>query len=145
MSAPHRLKDETLEQLQKRPTPMSTDARTVRPIFGEDLFKLPYISCAINDYNYFMDGVDRANQLRRNLTANRPCEHCALMPLWYYLLHICAINSGLIWQKSNRNPKTAKAKRGQRPFCEALIDALLSRRVIIQLSQKGNSSLIAGL
>jgi Transposase IS4 len=120
----HCLKNETIEKLRKRPSPTSTNARIVRPVFGDKPQKLLHIPRAIDDYNRFMNDMDRANQLRKNLTVNRPYKRRVWRPLWYYLLDICAINSGLIWDKLHLGQ--CQKKRGHRRFRENLIQALLS-------------------
>jgi hypothetical protein len=68
-----------------------------------------------------MNGVDRSNQLRKNFTVYRAYERRVWRPLWYYVLDVCAVNSYLIWKGDTSD----SGKRGQRPFREALIGALL--------------------
>jgi hypothetical protein len=68
-----------------------------------------------------MNGVDRANQLRKNYTAHRPYEHRIWRPLGYYILDVSAVNSYLLWKGDTVDSR----KRGQRPFREALITTLL--------------------
>jgi Transposase IS4 len=80
------------------------------------------ILCAINDYNHYMNGVDRANQLRRNFTAHRAYERRVWRPLWYYILDVCAVNGYLVWKGDTED----KSKKGQRPFRSALAEALLN-------------------
>lgn len=63
----HRIKDETIERLQKRPSPSSANAAIVQPVFGDEPFKWLHIPRVIDDYNHYMNGVDRANQLRKNI------------------------------------------------------------------------------
>ena len=48
----HCLKDDTILRLRKRPSPISTNARIVRPVFGDLPFKWLYIPRAIDDYNH---------------------------------------------------------------------------------------------
>jgi Transposase IS4 len=124
MTTAHCLKNEIVLRYRKRPSSTSTNAYIVRPVFGDEAQKWLHIPRAIDDYNHFMNGVDRANQLRRNLTVHRPFEHRTWRPLWNYLLDICAVNSGLVWEKLH--PELKQAKRGQRRFREALIQQLLS-------------------
>jgi hypothetical protein len=63
---------ETIPRLRKRPTLTSTNARIVRPVFGDAVRKWLNIPLAIDAYNHGMNGVDRANQLRRNYIIYRP-------------------------------------------------------------------------
>ena len=122
LTTAHCLKDETIERMRKRPSPTSTNARIVRPVFGDLPFKRLQIPRAIDDYNHYMNGVDRSNQLRKNFTAHRPYERRVWRPLWYYMLDVCAVNAYLIWKGDTKD----KAKRGQRCFREPLIKALLN-------------------
>lgn len=124
LTTAHYLKDETVLRFRKRPFPTSTNARVVRPVFGDLSQKWLYIPQVIDDYNHYMNGVDRANQLRRNLTVHRPFEHRNWRPLWDYMVDVCAVNSSLIWEKIY--PRKSSKKVGQRPFREALIQALLT-------------------
>jgi Transposase IS4 len=118
----HCLKNDTVERLRRRPSLTSTNARIVRPVFGDLPFKRLQIPRAIDDYNHYMNGVDRSNQLRKNFTVRRPYEHRVWRPLWYYILDVCAVNGYLIW----KGDSTDIAKRGQRPFRNTLINALLN-------------------
>ena len=68
-----------------------------------------------------MNGVDRANQLRRNFTAHMAYKRRVWRPLWYYILDIYTVNSYLIWKGDTED----KDKKGQRPFRKALTEALL--------------------
>jgi Transposase IS4 len=122
LTTAHCLKNDTIKRLRKRPSPTSVNASIVRPVFGDEAFKWLYIPRAIDDYNHYMNGVDRSNQLRKNFTAHRPYERRIWRPLWYYILDICAVNSYLIW----KGDSTDQAKRGQRRYRESLINALLN-------------------
>jgi hypothetical protein len=64
-------KDKTIERLRKRPSLILINARIIRPVFRDLPAKRLYISHAINDYNHYINKVDRSNQLRKNLTAHR--------------------------------------------------------------------------
>ena len=97
LTTAHCLKDKTVERNRRRPSPTSTNARIVRPVFGDAPFKKLQIPQAIDDYNHYMNGVDRSNQLRKNFTAHRPFEQRVWRPLWYYMLDICAVISYLLW------------------------------------------------
>jgi Transposase IS4 len=118
----HRLKNETVERLRKRPSPTSTNARILRPVFGNLPAKRLRILCTIDDYNHFMNGVDTANQLRHNFTAHRSFESRVWRQLWYSILDVCTVNGYLLWKGDKEDPR----KRGQRPYRNALIDALLN-------------------
>ena len=118
----HSLKNDTVLRLRRRLSSTSTNARIVRPVFGDLPFKWLHIPRAIDDYNHYMNDVDRSNQLRKNFTAHRPYERRVWRPLWYYILDICVVNNYLLWKGDKADIK----KRGQCPFRKALIDALLN-------------------
>jgi hypothetical protein len=65
---------ETIPRLRKRPAPTSTNARIVRPIFGESTEKQLMIPRIIDDFNHYMGRVDVANQLRKTFTIQRKFE-----------------------------------------------------------------------
>lgn len=122
LTTAYRLKNETIERLRKRPAPTSTNAKIVRPVFGDLPVKRLQIPLVIDEYNHYMNGVDRANHLRHNLTAHRPFEKRVWRPIWYWLLDICAVNG----YKLFLGDKTDHKKRGQRQFRMTIIDALLN-------------------
>ena len=70
MTTVHCLKNETVNRYRKRPSFTSTNAHIVRPVFGDESQKWLFISHVIDDYNHYMNRVDRANQLQRNLTVH---------------------------------------------------------------------------
>jgi hypothetical protein len=49
------------EKARRRPAKTLTNRRIVRKVFGSDYIKDLYIPCFINDYNYYIGGVDLAN------------------------------------------------------------------------------------
>jgi hypothetical protein len=55
------VKNNTVLRLRNRPSPTSTNARIVRPVFGEETSKRLAIPRVIDRYNYHINGVDRHN------------------------------------------------------------------------------------
>ena len=128
----HSLKNDIILWLWRRPSPTSTNARIVRPVFGNLFFKWLHIPRVINDYNHYMNDVDQSNQLRKNFTVHRSYERRVWRPLWYYILDICTVNSYLIWKEDTKDI----SKRGQRPFQKVLIDVLLKTSYPTSVSTK---------
>lgn len=118
----HRFKDETVYVERKRASPTSTNARIVRPVFGDQAKKWLYIPKDIDDYNNNMNGVDRADHLRANLTCHRSFERRTWRPLWNFLLDLCRVDSYLL---SRKDMEHRKKRRGQRPFVNEITEILL--------------------
>ena len=114
------LKNETIQKLRKRPSPTSTNAHIVRPVFGDLFAKALEIPRVIDQYNCHMNGVDRSNQLRKNLTVHRPYERRNWRPLGYYMLDTCLVNSYLIWKGDSVDSGQRAHRRFRETVCEAL-------------------------
>lgn len=52
MITAYHFKDETIERLRKRPSPILMNARIIRPVFRDLPAKRLYIPRAIDDYNH---------------------------------------------------------------------------------------------
>ena len=78
-----------------------------RPIFEGQSTKELRIPKAIDDYNYTMNSVDTASQLRRGFTVHQPGESKWWRPIFYFLIDICCNNTYLIW-KTRWSPKNHK-------------------------------------
>ncbi|GBC08629.1 hypothetical protein RclHR1_08270006 [Rhizophagus clarus] len=66
LSTIHQINNENenqIERIQRQPRKTSTNAAKVRAIFGTLSKKTLPIPVIIDDYNYFMGGVDIADQL----------------------------------------------------------------------------------
>ena len=59
------------EKQRRRPAKTSTNRRIVRKVFGDNYIKELQIPCFINDYNYYIGGVDLANQFRESYETHR--------------------------------------------------------------------------
>ena len=94
----------------------------MRKVFGNHTeMDLP-IPRVIDDYNYHMNRVDRANQLRAWMYCGRPYQRRWWRPIWYWLLDTCSCNAYLIWKAKWDRPDTGR--RLHRKFHEALIEQL---------------------
>ena len=63
---------DSVERLRKRPKFTSINARIVRPVFGNKFTKRLRIPNIIDVYNYGINRIDTANQLRTAFTYYRP-------------------------------------------------------------------------
>ena len=76
---------------RRRPAKSATNSRTSREVFGDSLTKELLIPRFIDDYNYFMGGVDIADQLKSYYNTQRK-HHKNWKPLWHFLLDIIITN-----------------------------------------------------
>jgi hypothetical protein len=53
-----------IEKIRKRPAKTSINARIIRKVFSDEHIKKLEIPQFINDYNYYMGGVNLTNQFR---------------------------------------------------------------------------------
>jgi hypothetical protein len=57
----HKSEEDIVQKLKKRSKKISTNAKVVKAVFGDEIRKLLYIPVAINNYNHHMNGADIAN------------------------------------------------------------------------------------
>ena len=89
-----------VERLRRWPKKTSTNATVVRDIFQDQSRKVLPISGFIDDYNYHMDSVDIADQLRSYYTIQQKC-HRNWFPLFYWLLDTSLVNTYQIQKTLN--------------------------------------------
>lgn len=89
-----------VERLRRWPKKTSTNATVVRDIFQDQSRKVLPISGFIDDYNYHMDSVDIADQLRSYYTIQQKC-HRNWFPLFYWLLDPSLVNAYRIQKTLN--------------------------------------------
>ena len=91
---------QSVERLRRRPKTTSTNATSVRIVFGDEARKQLPIPQFIDDYNLHMGGVDIADQLRGYYnTQLRSCHNW--YPRFFWLLETTIVNS-YIMQKTHR-------------------------------------------
>jgi hypothetical protein len=76
---------------RRRPKLASTNAAIARPIFGDQHTKVLSIPYAIDAYNHHMDGIDKANQIRKTFTCHLPYERRNWRPLAFWLFDVCNV------------------------------------------------------
>ena len=77
--------------MRKRPAKTSTSAKIAREPFNDQPTKELPIPRLIDDYNYYMGGVDRANQLRASYETHQRCLR-SWWPIFFWILDIAIIN-----------------------------------------------------
>jgi hypothetical protein len=81
----------------------------------------------IDDYNYNMNGVDIADQLRAEMSTYRITRR-SWFPYWFWLLDTTIVNAFLLWHWEMENRCVGRAlehERSQRVFREALVQSLI--------------------
>lgn len=91
----------TIPRIRKRPNGKD---KWVRAEFGDQPFKRLEIPDFIDLYNYFMNGVDRADQIRCYYRSNRRVYR-TWKPLWNALFHMTTCNAALIWMDKGFSSK----------------------------------------
>ena len=82
---------ETVIRNRRRPIITVINSQTSRKVYGNQSTKDLEIPAFIDDYNYYMGGMDQANQLRSYYTILRRYNK-TWKPLWYFLLDITVTN-----------------------------------------------------
>jgi hypothetical protein len=81
-----------ITRLRKRPAKTSTSAKVAHEPFDDQPTKELPIPCFIDDYNYHMGGVDRANRLRASYETHQRCLR-SWWPLIFWTFNIAIINA----------------------------------------------------
>jgi Transposase IS4 len=124
---------ERVERLRRRPKISSTNAKIVRPVFGEFPNKRLFIPRAIDVYNHGMNSIDTANQFRKGFTCHRPRNRKWWRPIFYWLLDTCKTNAFLIWKSF----ETDSSHRLHEKFYDTLIDELLIMGLELEVAPEG--------
>ena len=117
--------DSYIERSRRRPKYSSTNGRMVRWIFGDNArMDLP-IPLIIDNYNFNMNGVDRADQLRASIECHRKGNRNWL-PLLWWLLDSVKVNAYLLYKyqykekEGDFHPDLPKKMLTHRQFQEEL-------------------------
>jgi hypothetical protein len=112
---------ESVERERKRPRITNINKRNVLAIWGNDPVKKMEIPAVIDDYNHFMGGVDKADQLIQSYRPDIRCRR-TWMPIFLHCMDIARINA-YIMAKKKHGVKT------QKEFVMSWINALNQRAV----------------
>ncbi|CAG8698627.1 4989_t:CDS:2 [Cetraspora pellucida] len=92
--------DSKIKKNRRKLHETSTNYKNIRSVFGDEVRKVIPILVAIDDYNYYMGGVDIADQLRSYYSTQLTVFR-VWVPLFFWLLDTAIINSYLICKKLN--------------------------------------------
>ena len=91
---------ETIKRHRRRPRPTATNRNHIREVWGTQGKAEVEIPCMIDDYNHWMGGVDKADQM---IAYYRPDLRCrrTWMPLMFHALDVMRVNAYIIASKFN--------------------------------------------
>jgi Transposase IS4 len=109
--------DECILKMRRRPKVSAGNQRHVDRVWANGAHTVPItIPSMIDDYNHWMGGVDRADQLISYYRPNLRCVR-TWMPIFLHCLDIIRVNSFIVCKKANKDLK-------QKDFLSGWIDAL---------------------
>jgi hypothetical protein len=109
----------TISRVRKRP---NGGDKWIKAEFGDQAFKSLNIPEFIDMYNHFMNGVDRADQIRTYYRTNRR-NYRTWRPLWNYLFQTTICNTALLWMDQGHS---TKKKGGHLKFRTKLASQLMA-------------------
>jgi hypothetical protein len=80
------------EKQRRSPVKTLTNRRIIRKVFKEEPIKELLILCFIDDYNYYIRGVDLANQFRELYKTHKATLR-NWWPFFYWLINVACINA----------------------------------------------------
>jgi hypothetical protein len=113
------LDSETVIRNRRRPKITSTAGKSVWAFFQDEVRKKLPVPLVIDEYNYQMNGVDLADQLRSGNRGERRIFRGGWRALFRFLYTTVLVNSALL--------STVSRKRGLKDFRRLLVDQLFER------------------
>jgi hypothetical protein len=111
--------EESIERVRRKPRPTAVNRRHLELVWGGNPVRAIHIPCMIDDYNHWMGGVDKADQLIAYYRPNLRCRR-VWMPLMMHALDILRVNAFVI-------AKSANDRLVHKDFIVSLIKGLLER------------------
>ena len=118
----------SVEANRKRPRMTATNKKHVAEVWGDKHVKKIEIPQFINDYNFWMGGVDRADQLIAAYSMKNRCRR-TWMPFLLYIINIVRVNSFI----------THRELKGTKTHMEFTLEFAMSmfqRRLDVPLTRK---------
>ena len=123
-----------VEQQRRRPAITFSNSRQTRKVFGNIARKQLPIPEFINIYNYFINSVDTANQMRSYYTLLK-IHRRTWKPLFYFLLDTTITNA---YKLSSLCTRGQLHHAGHKAFCEALVSSLFKNSARLPQPLKSN-------
>ena len=92
--------DETALRMRRKPRPTSVNKAAIEQVWGNDHTVPVCIPSVIDDYNHWMLGVDRCDQLISNYRNNLRCRG-TWMPLMFHAIDIMQVNAFICYNALN--------------------------------------------
>ena len=116
--------NESVKSMRRKPCPTTTNRANLNAVWGNKFVKKIKIPKVMDDYNHWMCGVNKADQLIAYCHPNPRCRR-NWMPIWFHCLDVVQVNSHIVcdhlgW-KSQRPNSSSKHKEHCVDFIKALI------------------------
>eukprot|EP00977_Amphora_coffeiformis_P020066 scaffold7821_cov107-Amphora_coffeaeformis.AAC.3 len=120
------ISQEQIDQNCKRPRLTNTNQEHIQTIWGNTAVRKVAIPCIIDDYNHWMLGVDKADQLIAYYRQNLRCRRTWL-PFLFYALDVARIISYIACYKLGWNFNSRRGSSIHKDFLVEFVKALLAR------------------
>ena len=117
--------NEIVQQDRKRPRQTSTNRTHLQTVWGTEAVRKITIPKVIDDYNHWMLGVDKIDQLIAYYRPNLRCRR-TWMPMFFHGLDVVRVNSYIAcrelgWKSHKRTDANKQHKEYLQEFIQALI------------------------
>ena len=116
--------DEVVKSVRRKLRPTSTNRNHLNTVWGTESVKEIKTPKVIDNYNHWMNGVDKADQLTAYYCPNLQCR-CVWMPIWFHCLDAIRVNSHIAcsqlgWRPARQNTRS-QHKECTMEFIKAII------------------------
>ena len=120
--------DETVSRIRKKPRVNAVNKVNLDRIWGENFARMIEIPKVIDDYNHWMGGVDRNDQLISNYRHQLRCKRI-WMPLMLHSLDVLRVNAYLAHVGLQTD---AKNRLEQKEFILSLVEIMQERAIVME-------------